>query len=128
MINKMKTFDLNIYQKETYLHIIVKGKNTRENVKAYLSNILQECYERKCFRVLIEEHLEGPRLGTIDVFSIASQGALNAFGKIKALAYVDVNAEGDLMQFAENVAVNRSFPVKVFSSVAEAEKWIMEKV
>jgi len=42
----------------------------------------------------------------------------------EAIAYVDVNADGELMKFAETVAVNRSLPVVVFSSVSDAEKWL----
>jgi hypothetical protein len=75
--------------------------------------------------VLIEEHLDGPRLGTLEVFEIASEGSARAFGMLEAIAYVDVNAAGDLMQFAETVAVNRALPVTVFSTVAEAETWLV---
>jgi hypothetical protein len=46
-------------------------------------------------------------------------------GCFEAIAYVDVNAEGDLMKFAETVAVNRSLPVRVFSTVGEAERWLL---
>jgi hypothetical protein len=46
---------------------------------------------------------------------------------LRAIAYVDVNADGDLMQFAETVAVNRMLPVAVFSNVADAEKWLLDK-
>ena len=35
----------------------------------------------------------------------------------------DIYAEGNMIRFAENVAVNRELPVRVFSTVAEAEKW-----
>ena len=44
---------------------------------------------------------------------------------LEAIAYVDVNAAGDLMQFAETVAVNRALPVTVFSTVVEAETWLL---
>ena len=30
------------------------------------------------------------------------------------------------MQFAEDVAVNRAVPVRVFATVAEAERWLDE--
>jgi hypothetical protein len=41
------------------------------------------------------------------------------------MAYVDVNApSGEMMQFAENVAVNRAFPVRVFPTVLAAERWL----
>jgi hypothetical protein len=60
----------------------------------------------------------------MEVFRIAAQGSSRASGLFTAIAYVDVNAEGDLMKFAETVAVNRFLPLAVFSSVAEAEKWL----
>ena len=120
-------YELTIDQKPTYLHAIVTGHNSRENVARYLEEILRECIARKCFRVLIEERLEGPRLGTLDVFEIVSQGSNRALGILKAIAYVDVNAEGDLMQFAETVAVNRALPVTVFSTVADAERWLLDE-
>ena len=121
------SYKLTITQKPTYLHAIVTGVNSRENVTRYLEEIVRECTRRGCYQVLIEERLEGPRLGTMDVFQIASEGSSRARGFFKAIAYVDVNAEDDLMKFAETVAVNRSLPVTVFSSVKDAEKWLLGK-
>jgi hypothetical protein len=103
----------------------VTGPNTRENVAAYLEEVNRECVERGCFRVLIEERLDGPRLGTMDVFQIVTEATSRARGNFEAIAYVDVNAEGDLMEFAETVAVNRSMPVMVFATVSEAEEWLL---
>jgi len=120
------TYELTIDQKPTYLHAIVTGRNSRENVARYLADILQECIARRCCKVLIEERLDGPRLGTLDVFKIASEGSSRALGVFQAIAYVDVNAGGNLMQFAETVAVNRALPVTVFSTVADAEKWLLD--
>lgn len=121
------TYKLSIEQKPTYLHVIVMGRNSRENAARYLEEVLRECAERRCFRVLIEERLEGPRLGMIDVFRIASEGSMRALGMLEAVAFVDVNAEGDLMRFAETVAVNREMPAAVFPTVADAEKWLLEE-
>ena len=121
------TYRLTIAQKPTYLHVIVTGQNSRENVSGYLEDILRECMTRDCFRVLIEERLNGPRLGTLDVFQIASEGSSKAGRTLKAIAYVDINTQGDLMKFAETVAVNRMLPVVVFSTVADAEKWLLNE-
>ncbi len=121
------TYKLSIEQKHAYLHVIVTGRNSRENVALYLEEVLREFTARRCSRVLIEERLEGPRLGTIDVFRVATEGSMRALGMLEAVAYVDVNAEGDLMQFAETVAVNRELPVTVFPTVADAEKWLLEQ-
>ena len=116
---------LQIIQKPAYLHAIVTGINSREAVTRYLEELLGECTARGCTRLLIEERLVGPRLGTADVFQVAAEGSTRAFGRFEAIAYVDVNAAGDLMKFAETVAVNRSLPVRVFASVPDAESWLL---
>jgi hypothetical protein len=76
--------------------------------------------------VLIEERLEGPRLGTLEIFDIAVEGSKPAAGKMKAIAYDDVNAERFLAKFGETVAVPRALPLAVFSSVPDAERWLLE--
>ena len=119
------TYTLTVSQKPGYLHAVVTGQNTRENVVRYLEELRAECGARDCFRVLVEERLEGPRLEAMDVFQIVSQGSDRARGKIQAFAYVDVNAEGDLMHFAETVALNRGLPVALFPTVADAEHWLL---
>lgn len=121
------SYKLTIIQKPTYLHVIVTGLNSRETVARYLEELQRVSTNRGCRRVLIEERLEGPRLDTMDVFQIASEGSSHALGNFGAIAYVDLNAEGDLMKFAETVAANRFLPVKVFSSVIDAEKWLLGK-
>jgi hypothetical protein len=63
-------------------------------------------------------------LNIVEVFRIAAEGSARALGQVHAIAYVDVNAQGDLMKFAEDVAVNRFLRVAVFSTVAEAERWL----
>ena len=112
--------------KATYVHAVVSGDNSTENVKSYLRQIRQECSRLKCSRVLIEERLVGPRLGITDVFRIVSEQSSLAVRQFEAIAYVDVNAEGDLMKFAEDVAVNRHLRVAVFSTVPDAEKWLLQ--
>ena len=117
-------FTLAITQKPTYLHAVISGENNAENVRNYLKRIQGECTRRKCLRVLVEERFEGPRLGIVDVYRIVSEQTVRALGQIEVIAYVDVNAEGDLMKFAEDVAVNRFLRVAVFSSVSDAELWL----
>ena len=117
-------FTVAITQKPTYLHAVVTGENSAENVRSYLTQIQRECKTRNCLRVLIEERLEGPRLGIVDVYRIVSEQTVRALGQIEVIAYVDVNAAGDLMKFAEDVAVNRFLRVAVFSSVPDAELWM----
>jgi hypothetical protein len=117
-------YQLQITEKPTYLHAVVTGRNTTENVAAYLKDLLRECEARQCFNVLIEEKLEGRRLETWDVYQIASENSTLARGFFRSVAYVDVNAGGELMKFAETVANNRGVPMRLFASVAEAEAWL----
>ena len=121
------SFKITISKKANYLHAVVTGQNSLENVKRYLQQIVHECKAANCPRLLIEERLEGPRLNTIEVFRIASEDSDKAFRFFKAIAYVDINAEGDLMEFAETVAVNRALPVRSFLTLAEAKKWLMDQ-
>ena len=120
-------YQLKITEKPTYLHAVVTGENTPENVVGYLQDLLRECEARQCFNVLIEENLIGRRLETWDVYQIASESSAHARGVFRAIAYVDVNAGGELMKFAETVANNRGVPMALFATVAEAEQWLAGK-
>jgi hypothetical protein len=121
------SYTLNLDFRQSYVHALVTGRNTRQNVLDYMADIARECAARDVRYVLIEERLEGPRLGTMDVFEIASQQGRPLGSGVRGIAYVDVNASGDLMKFAEDVAVNRGYPVRVFSNVTDAENWLVAK-
>ena len=85
-------------------------------------------YHMSIEAALIEERLQGPRLGTLDVFEMVSAGSTRFLRAPKAMAYVDANARSqEMMQFAENVAVNRAFPVRVFPTVMAAERWLQSE-
>ena len=120
-------YEIEIVPKEGYLHAVITGTNSKENVAAYLDDLLRECRERNCNKILIEEHLVGPRLELADVFQVVTEHSAKASGALKAVAYVDVNASDDMMHFAETVAVNRAIPVRVFPTVEKAESWISQK-
>lgn len=117
------SYEIAIERKSDYLHVIVTGENSKENVFAYLAEVREESRNQDCFRVLVEERLGGPRLDALEVFTIASEGSKSVLGEYEAIAYVDVFA-GDLLGFAETVAVNRGMPVAVFSAVEDAKQWL----
>jgi hypothetical protein len=122
------SYKLTVTPKPTYLHIIVTGQLTEENVLRYFEEIHCECTARNCFRILIEENLDGPRLNVITVLELVSKESSKNRGLYEAIAYVDVNAVDDSMKFIENASVNRGLPVKVFSTVTNAEKWLLNEV
>lgn len=120
------SYALEIREGPGYLHFVVTGVNSREAVEGYLAEVAQECARRGCARILIEERLAGARLGTVDVFAIVTGRSTQVAAQFDRIAYVDVHAEGSLMQFAEDVAVNRAVPVKLFATVGEAEQWLAD--
>ena len=121
------SYALTLTEKPGYLHAIVTGKNTLENVTGYMQDLHKACVTRGISRVLIEERLTGRRLETWDVYEVAAQGSARGAGQFEALAYVDVHASGELMKFAETVAFNRGIPIRLFATVEEAEAWIRTK-
>lgn len=120
-------YKLTVTQKPTHLHFVITGQNGKDTILEYVEEINQECSVRKCFRVLIEEHLDGPRLSIMDLFEIIQNVTSRTSGLYKAIAYVDVNAVGDTMKFAEDACVNRALPIVIFPTVSEAEKWLQGK-
>jgi hypothetical protein len=122
---KSKSYTLSFAQKPGYVHAVAIGRNSVENMHAYLEEVVRECAAQRGRRVLIEEKLDGPRLGMVDVFDLASAVSERARGSFDAIAYVDVNAENDLnVKFGENVAVNRGLRVRVFRTVEDAAEWL----
>jgi hypothetical protein len=121
------SYKLTITKKPTYLHITVNGQLNQDNVLRYFEEIHRECTVHNCFMVLIEENLDGPRLDVITVLKLISDESGKSMGLFRAIAYVDVNAVGNSMEFIENAAVNRGLPLKVFSTVTNAEKWLLNK-
>lgn len=121
------TFQLTLTEKPGYLHAVVTGQNTLENVVMYLRELRRECAERGINCGLIEERLTGRRLETWDVYQVASEGSLRGAGTFASVAYVDVHAHGELMKFAETVANNRGIPLNVFAAIEDAEAWLQKQ-
>ena len=120
-------YKLILQPRPAYLHAVVTGENTRENVAGYLDELRRECVARGYKRVLVEECLEGARLPTSDVFAIVMEESSRARGVFQAIAYVDVNAGGDMMKFAENIALGRGMPVRLFANVVDARRWLEDE-
>jgi hypothetical protein len=57
-----------------FIHAVVTGNNSPDNVMQYMKDVVIECNEQDCFRGLIEENLDGPKLDLSDVFRLASEG------------------------------------------------------
>ena len=123
-------YTLKIRNQGVYLHMIVEGDNTAEDVANYLAEGVKKCIEFHCPNVLIEENLKGPNLGIFTVYEIITKICCQAAAAVRRVAYVDVNPESkkEVNQFAETTAVNRGVNVKLFETVHEAENWFRETI
>ncbi|MBS0377809.1 MAG: hypothetical protein JSS29_04925 [Proteobacteria bacterium] len=120
-------YQLQLIAEPHYLHAIVTGPNDARTVARYLEELRSACVARGARRVLIEERLTGPRLGTLTVYQVISQASERARGVLSALAFVDLEADSSaLTGFATDVAANRGIPVAAFASVAEARAWLLK--
>ena len=118
-------YEVEFDNRASYVYVLVTGDNNAETVFAYMDDVAVKCEELDCFRVLVHECLEGPRLSPMEVFDVMSEGAMKALGKFDAVAFVDEKM-GDIASFAENVAINRGMPIAMFPSVTGAEAWMSQ--
>ena len=118
------SYELSIEKRDNFLHATVTGTNSIETVLGYMNDVKARCATLDCYRVLIDEKLEGPRLDEMEILTLISEGSAEAAGFFDALAFVDDQMESDLSRFAETAAVNRGIPMATFSSVEDAEFWL----
>ena len=118
------SYRLTVHERKGYLHAVVTGPNSLRAVKDYLQETARECVARGHKRLLIEERLEGPRLGILDVFEIVTHGIPEARKVLEVIAYVDVHSEGTLMRMAGSLASQMGLSVRLFSTVEEAAHWL----
>ena len=121
------SYELTFQKHPDYIHATVTGTNSRDAVERYMQEVLDECRKQECFRVLIEERLDGPRLQAMDVFAISSEGSMNVLGIFDAIAYVDAQM-GEMLDFVETVAINRGLPIGTFATVEEAQNWLSSQL
>jgi hypothetical protein len=121
------SFKLSVTDRGGYLFFTITGENSRETVAAYMGEVIAACEKYDCFRILIHEDLSGPRLEAMDVFNLTSEGAMRVLGRFEAVAYVDEEM-GAMADFAESVAVNRGMPIRFFSNLVDAERWIESRI
>ena len=55
------SYQLRIIEKPAYLHAVVTGTNSLDNVVGYLKDLLRECEARQCYNVLIEDRFYSKR-------------------------------------------------------------------
>ena len=121
------TYVLRVEPKGSYLHATITGQNGRETVIGYFEGIREACRVRDCYRVLVEERLEGPRFSLPELMQLAAEVSAQTGATFEVLAYVDVHAEDDKIQQVAGLVVEPGSAVGVFNTVSEAERWLRAK-
>ena len=120
------SYQLTIEERPTYVYARVDGDLTPANALRFLEDAHAACVKSGLTSVLLDMQLHGPNLPTTSVYEVISQRAA-AGSKLRKIAYVPYRTDDQSMaHFAETVAMNRGVNVRLFDSVAAAERWLAE--
>jgi len=118
-----KPYHLAVEIHGTYVHAKVTGEHKPENALRFLKEAYEACVKNAKDSVLLEMRLEGPTMGTGNIFSVVQQRS-EPGRELRRIAYVDGGRDPEKAKFAETVARNRGVNVRLFPTVEEAKKWL----
>lgn len=122
---------VDIDQKENYLHAVVKGETSLSNANACFNEIYGACIFYRCSKVLIESHLTGASLDSIEMFDLVKKNYVKANSIGMRLAIVDMVTDHDMrgLKFGENLALISGMSIRLFKDLNETEMidWLLEK-
>ena len=120
------SYQLTIEERPTYVYARADGDLTPANALRFLEEAYAACVRSGRSDVLLDMQLHGPKLATTSVYEVISQRAADGT-KLRRIAYVPSETDDpEMPYFAETVAVNRGVNVRLFESVAAAERWLSE--
>jgi len=109
-----------------YVDCRVEGKNTSQNVRRFLNDVLNACVQHNCSHALLEENFTGPSLNFTEIYGIIADASQKTWPHVKRIAFIDANPEhpNERMQFAETVARNRGVLAQFFDDREKAIQWL----
>ena len=120
------SYQLTIEERPTYIYARVDGDLDAANALRFLEEAYVACVRTGRSSLLLDMQLQGPDLNTTNVYEVISQRAADGT-KLRRIAYVPFQRDDRSMAyFAETVAINRGVNVRLFESVAAAERWLSE--
>ena len=126
MTEPTRPYELEFEKRPDYLYARVAADSADEPTAVeYWKAIIDKCRELGVKRLLVEQ-LIPTGMSMTDTFELATEiAAMEVFG-IK-IAFVDSYIEhADVNQFGEMVAGNRGVWAKVFTTIPEAENWLLQ--
>lgn len=117
-----KGYTLSMEQRDGYLYAVAGGEQLTAQISAsYWNEIAGRCFETGCDKILIEKHFIKP-VGPGEMLLMADH-----LGKLlpgRHIAFVDRFQHGEINELGKKLARNREVMMQVFTTVADAEKWL----
>jgi hypothetical protein len=115
---------MHIEPQSGYLHVQVSGAFDESKAQEFIRHILKAIDQYRIFKVFVDiRDIEGP-ISMTSRFSLATYLATQETSRVQ-MAVVESPGQVEDPKFFENVAVNRGFRVKVFTtSTSEALEWL----
>lgn len=119
-------YELTFEQRPEYLYAHLQAEATDvDKAVRYWQNIVDKCRELDFKRLLVVQEIPGG-LSVTDTFLLATKVAAMGINGIK-LAFVDPETHlYETHQFGQMAAGNRGVWVEVFTTIPEAENWLLQ--
>ena len=119
-----KNYTVKTEVRDDYFYVYVEGNDSFDTSLGYWLEVIELIIQNDYRKVLIEENLIG-KISTVETYRLSTKIAESA-GKLKAcIAFVDQNpSHQSNNSFGETVVTTRGLQIKVFPSIAHAEKWL----
>jgi hypothetical protein len=117
-------YKLTTEDRQGYLYAKMTGeRDSYESTMAAVTELAGICLARKVTRLLVEHDMPG-KLSTLDVYKMASR-LPDLFEGVDVGFVIHRSEIPDNPKFLENVARNRGAQGRLFTSVSEAEAWLL---
>jgi hypothetical protein len=125
MNDPTKPYQLTFEEREHYLCAHIKADSTdHETAVDYWRKIVEKCRRLECERLMVVQEIPGG-LNTTETFNVASDVTAMGIHDIK-IAFVDPDTTlYESHQFGQLVGTNRGAWSEVFTTIPEAENWLL---
>lgn len=115
-------YQIEFEDRGAYLYVHLTGTDSFAASLNYWNKIADKAKQIGTLRVLVHEALEG-QVSEAEMFDIMNDVVPSGLGV--RVAFFDENQEGaEINELGQLIAENRGAIIKIFGSLADAEKWI----
>jgi hypothetical protein len=125
MNDSPQAYTLAFEQRPDYLYATVTaGQITREQYLQYLKEVADKCRELNATRLLVERHILTNLTNTVAFSTVATMADYAPKGLRAAVVETDSTFRQRL-EFGVRAAKAEKLEIEVFTTIAEAEEWLL---